>query len=153
MIGGYFGNFGQVKNWWVFFWLWASRKLTPQQTRLEKTGCLSNFLGYLSMPLAHHPGFSYLWRSPPALSSTLTTFGCLLFWYFRHPVFWFTPFPTQSVRLPLVTYPSLSTTSFTYRMLCHASSHLMFPIQPLPVEQRIPLGVVNILGMCLCSYT
>ena len=39
--------------------------------------------------------------------------GCLVnpyffaYWLFRHPVSCFTSFATQSVRLPLVTYPSL----------------------------------------------
>ena len=33
------------------------------------------------------------------------------------------PFPTQSVRLPLVTYPSLCSNCVTYRTLCHAIGH------------------------------
>ena len=57
------------------------------KTPLGETGCLNNFLGSLSMSLALHPGFSDLLRSPPALSSTPTTFGCLFFLMFRHPVF------------------------------------------------------------------
>ena len=32
--------------------------------------------GLLSLQPALHPGFSGLWRPPPALSSTLATFGC-----------------------------------------------------------------------------
>ena len=57
------------------------------RTPLGETACLSNFLGSLSMSPALHPGFSDLLRSPPALSSTPTTLGCLLFLMFRHPVF------------------------------------------------------------------
>ena len=57
------------------------------KTPLGETGCLSNFLGSLSMSPALHPGFSDLLMSPPALSYTPTTFGCLLFLMFRHPVF------------------------------------------------------------------
>ena len=33
------------------------------------------FLGYFSLPPALRPGFSGLWRPPPALSSTLATFS------------------------------------------------------------------------------
>ena len=70
----HFANFGQVN--FLF-----------NKTPLGETGCLSNFLSILSMSPALHPGFSDLLRSPPALSSTPTTFGCLLFLMFRHPVF------------------------------------------------------------------
>ena len=37
------------------------------------------FPHYFSLPLAHHLGFSGLWRPPPALSSTLPTFSCFTF--------------------------------------------------------------------------
>ena len=37
------------------------------------------FPGYFSLPPALHPGFSGPWRPPPALSSTLATFGCFTF--------------------------------------------------------------------------
>ena len=69
-----FADFGQVN-------------FLLDKTPLGETGCLSNFLGSLSMSPALHPGFSDLFRYPPALSSTPTTFGCLLFLMFRHPVF------------------------------------------------------------------
>ena len=55
--------------------------------------------------------------------------GCLGIQFFDSP-----PFPTPSVRLPLVTYPSLCSTCVTYRMLCHAISHKVLPTQPLPGE-------------------
>ena len=43
------------------------------------------FPGYFSLPPALHPGFSGPWRPPPALSSTLATFGCFTFArLFRH---------------------------------------------------------------------
>ena len=45
---GYFADFEQVK------------KQPYNETPLGETGCLSNFLGNLSMPLALHPGFSGL---------------------------------------------------------------------------------------------
>ena len=34
---------------------------------------------------------------------------------------------TQSVRLPMVTYPSLCSTCVTYRILCHAICHQVLP--------------------------
>ena len=43
------------------------------------------FPGYFSLPSALHAGFSGSWRPPPALSSTLATFGCFTFSrFFRH---------------------------------------------------------------------
>ena len=49
------------------------------------------------------------------------------------------PFPTQSVRLPLVTYPSLCSTCMTYRTPCHG--HQVLPTQPLPREvEDFPRG-------------
>ena len=127
------GHFGQVKIDSHFAHFQQVKNKPYSKTHLGETGCLSNFLGYLSMSPALYPGFSDLWRSPPALSSTPTTFGCLLFlivfqFYNSHP------FPTQSVRLPLVTYSSLCSTCVTYRMPCHCSSHQLLPTQPLPRE-------------------
>ena len=65
-------------------------------------------------------------------------FGYLFFFFFwmlRHPVFWYTTFfLTQSVRSPLVTYPSLCSPCVTYRMWCHASSHQVLPTEPSPRE-------------------
>ena len=51
------------------------------------------------------------------------------------------PFPTQSVRLPLVTYPSLCSACVTYRTLCHAIGHQVLPTQLLPREvEDFPRG-------------
>ena len=62
--------------------------------------------------------------------------GCL-----SNPFLIHSPFPTQSVRLPLVTYPSLCSTCVTYRMLCHATGHQVLPNQPLPKEvEDFPRG-------------
>ena len=131
-----FADFGQVN-------------FLLDKTTLGETGCLSNFLGSLSMSLALHPGFSDLLRSPPALSSTPTTFGCLLFLMFKHPVLDSPPFLTQSVRLHLVTYPSLCSTCLTYRTLVTKC----FPPNPYLGKRRISLGVTSILSMCLHSHT
>ena len=77
-------------SWMATSWLAASwmaatdfgqviKIVVRPKTPLGETGCLINW-----MPL--HPGLSDLLESPPVLSSTPTTFGCLLF-LFRHPVF------------------------------------------------------------------
>ena len=68
--------------------------------------------------------------------------------FFIHP-----PFPTQSVRLHLVTYPSLCSTCVTYRMPCHAIGHLAFPTQPLPMEaEGFPRGDNHSKHMPLLTY-
>ena len=51
-----------------------------------------------------------------------------------HPVFWFTI--TQSVRLPMVTHPSLCSTCVTYRTLCHTIGHQMLPTRCSPLLPR-----------------
>ena len=70
--------------------------------------------------------------------------------YFRLPTFLnvqassfliHSPFPTQSVRLPLVTCPSLCNTCVAYRTLCHAIGHQVLPTQLLPREvEDFPRG-------------
>ena len=93
------------------------------------------------MPLALHSDFSDLRRSPAALTSIPTTFGCLFFLIVQASNFFSPPFPTQSVRLPLVTYPSLCSTCVTYRTPCHASSHQLLPTLPLSTEvDNFPRG-------------
>ena len=67
--------------------------------------------------------------------------------------FYSPPFPTQSVRSPLVTYPSLCSTCVTYRTLCHAIGHQVLPTQPYLGKWRISLGVTSILSMCLHPHT
>ena len=64
------------------------------------------------------------------------------YWLLRHPVFLIPPpFPTQSVRLPLVTYPSLCSTCVTYRTPSHGIGHQVLPTQPLPREaEDFPRG-------------
>ena len=52
------------------------------------------------------------------------------YWLPRHRDFDL-PIPTQSVRLPLVTYPSLCSTCVTYRTPCHVIGHQVLPTQPL----------------------
>ena len=58
------------------------------------------FPSYFSMPPALHPGFAGLWRSPPALSTTLVTFDCFCFFIQRYDCKWelfthrnFLPYP------------------------------------------------------------
>ena len=82
--------------------------------------------------------------------------GCLgntyfIYWFSKHPVFLFTL--TQSVRLPMVTYPSLcSTCDLPDTMLCHWSPGASHPNIYLG-KWRISLGVAIILSMCLRSHT
>ena len=67
--------------------------------------------------------------------------------YFRLPTFLnvqassFLILLTQSVRLPLVTYPSLCSTCVTYRTPCHAIGHQVLPTQPMSREaEDFPRG-------------
>ena len=69
--------------------------------------------------------------------------------YFQLPTFlvfssiqlFYSPVPTQSVRLPLVTYPWLCSTYVTYRIPYHASSHQVLPTTPLAREaEDFPRG-------------
>ena len=60
-------------------------------------------------------------------------------WLPKHPLFWFTL--TQSVRLPMITYPSLCSPCVTYGTLCHAIDHQVLPTQPLSREaEDFPRG-------------
>ena len=145
-IDGHFANFGQVKNW------------PYSKTPFGETGCLSNFLGYLSMSPALLSGLSDLSRPPPACQTCqdlyldyfrLPTFlDCLSIQFFDLPFF-----PTQSVRLLLGTYPRLCSTCVTYRTPCHASSHQVFPIQPLPRKaEDFPRGGKHSKHVLLLTY-
>ena len=111
------------------------------KTPLGETGCLSIFLGYLSMSPALHPGFSDPWRSPPALSSIWLL--SVAYFLFRYPVFFIHPlFPSTCVTYRtschaignqvLLTQPS--STCVNYGMPCRTSGHQALPIQPLPRE-------------------
>ena len=115
------------------------------KTPLGETGCMINW-----MPL--HPGFSELLGSPPVLSSTqllsVAYFSCSGIQFFNSP-----PFLTQSVRLPLVTYPSLCSICATYRMPCHVIGHQVLPTQPLPREaEDFPRGGSHPKHMPLLTY-
>ena len=61
------------------------------------------------------------------------------------------PFPTQSVRLPLVTYPSLCSISVTYRTPCHASGHQVLLTQPSEAED-FPRGGNHSMHVPLLTY-
>ena len=85
--------------------------------------------------------------SDPSLCKTLLgKTGCLgnpyfTYWLPKHPDFWFTLTLTQSVRLPMVTYPSLCSSFVTYETLCHAIGRQVLPTQPLPREaEDLPRG-------------
>ena len=82
--------------------------------------------------------------------------GCLgnpsfIYWFPKHPVLLFTL--TQSVRLPMVTYPWLcSTCDLRDTMPRHWSPVAFHPNLYLG-KQRISLGVAIILSICLRSHT
>ena len=64
-----------------------------------------------------------------------------------------TPFPTQSIRVPLVTYPSLCNTCVTNRMPCHAIGHQVRPTQPVPREaEDFPRGDKYVKYVSLPTY-
>ena len=58
----------------------------------------------------------------------------LLFTYWLPTHLVFDSHLTQSVRLPMVTYPSFCSTCVTCRMSCHAIGHRVLLTQPLPKE-------------------
>ena len=58
-----------------------------------------------------------------------TFLECLSIQFFDSPL-------TQPVRLHLVTYHSLCSTSVIYRTSCHASGYKVLPTQPLPREEE-----------------
>ena len=70
--------------------------------------------------------------------------GCSGIQFFDSP-----PFPTQPVRPPLITYPSLCSTYVTYRTLCHAIGHQVLATLPYLGKRRISRGVTSILSLCL----
>ena len=83
-----FAGFEQVKKLSSYFADFEQVKKTNSETPVGETGCLCIFsLGHCLMSPALHPGFSDLWRSPPALNSTLTLGFFMVFWMHRHPVF------------------------------------------------------------------
>ena len=138
---------------WYFCWLWASQKLssyltdfeqvknyftdfeqvkkTNSKTPLGETGCLCILFWPWPYVTSNPP-----WLLRPVKVSTSSElypntqlfFECLGIQFFNSPLF----FLTQSVRLPLFTYPSLCRTYVTYRTPCHASGHQVLPTQTLP---------------------
>ena len=74
--------------------------------------------------------------------------GCLgnpyfTHWLPNHPVFWFTL--TQSVRLPVVTYPSLCSPCVTYGTLCHAIGHQVLPTTAFKVIPHSSWAIARFL--------
>ena len=77
-------------RWLLLRWLllgWLLLIFSLNKTPLRRNWMPGKLSGHLSMSPALQPVFSDPLRSPPALSSTPTTFGCLLFLMLRHPVF------------------------------------------------------------------
>ena len=106
-------------------------------------------------PLPHvtgtPPQLLRLMKCPLALSSTPTLgffFECISIQFFCSPL----PL-TQSVRLPMVAYPSLCSTWCLMR--CHAMPEFTTSFQPNPYlgKRRTSPGVIGILSMHLRLHT
>ena len=80
-----FVDFEQVKNLVVILLTLNKLKKLTKKLPCEKLDVYASFFGHDLMSPALHPGFSDLWRSPPALSSTLTLgfFECLGIQFFN----------------------------------------------------------------------
>ena len=96
---------------------------------MEETGCLSFFFFFLCFCFLFFYLLPFGRNWLPVLFFFF--FECLGIQFFNS-----LPFLTQSVRLPLVTYPSLCSTYATYGTLCHAIGHQVLPTQPLPREAK-----------------
>ena len=117
--------------WWLF--LEKNPLLAPtneikkfytlNKIPLGETGCLSNIYYLLAAQVS-----SFLIALPP------------FSW-------------TQSAGTPLVLYHSLCNNCFTYGVPCDAVGYPMLPIQPFLGEQRICLGVANILRKVLFPHS
>ena len=115
------------------------------------------FPGYFVMSPALHPGFSDPWRSPPTLSSTPTTFYCLLFFIYceRYGFEW--AFFTHRHFLPFA--PSQHFWHIP-NILAHSQHFGTFPtfwhipdILAQPAFIRVLLGVSSsFLESCRASY-
>ena len=119
-----------------FNWLWTCQSLSSYFATFGKVKSLLTTLltwGKSKIKLTT----KFCWEK-----LDVWAFLLCFFWMLRHPVFWFTSlFLTQSVRLPLVTYPSLCSTCVTYRISCHTIGHWVLSTQPLPREaEGFPRG-------------
>ena len=121
------------------------------KTPIGKTGCLSKFLGYLSMLPAVHPGFSeglhQLWPLPN---------------YFRLPNFldcsgihfFYSPAPLSNYsQLGRLWLPSPHCAVPVWLTRHHAMPVVTRWFLPNPYlgKQRVSLGVASILSIYLCS--
>ena len=66
---------------------------------------------------------TFLTFNPLTKLSWEKPWAALTFLLLRNPIFWFTPFATQSVRLSLSTYLPLCSTCMTCRIPCHSIGH------------------------------
>ena len=83
--------------------------------------------------------------------------GCLSYIYYllaaQASSFLIAPSLFQSAGTPLVLYHSLCNNCFTYGIPCDAVGYPILPIQPFLGEQRISLGVANILRKVLFPHS
>ena len=125
--------FEQVKNFWLFCWLWVSQKLNWRQNSHGRNWIPEHFMANTSChqhsTLASQTceGLHQLWALP---RHKAIFFFFFIIWMLRHPVF-------------------NSHSHMTYGTPCHARGRS----HPCLGKQRISLGVGIILSICLCSHT
>ena len=109
----HFSNFGQVKN-------------------------MSHFANFGQVKIMNH--FADFEQVNNVNKTSLGETGCLCNPYFLLTgclgIQSFDSPPIPTVRLLLVTYLSLCSTSVTYRTPCHSIGHSVLPTQPLPREAQ-----------------
>ena len=131
-------DFGQVKKYCRFAYFGQVRNIVILLT-------LGKSLGW---PLIFNLNKTPLGEAGCLSNPYFLLTGCLGIQFFDSP-----PFPTQLVRLLLVTYPSLCSTCVTYRTPCHAIGHQVLPTQPLPREaEDFPRGDKYFKHVPLLTY-
>ena len=129
------------------YWIWAiktdgyfsnfdTKILTLQQNSLTRNWMPEQLSGLLINATRTPP---WLLRSEKVSTSSelypdylrLSSF-LYSYWLASHQYFFFNSFAIMSVRLPLITYPSLCSTYVIYRTPCHAIGHQMLPKQQSP---------------------
>ena len=132
------------QDWWLFFWLWTSQNTwsfcriwASQKLNLKLNSLRRDWMSEQLSGLLIHATSTPTWLF---ILVKVSTSSDLYPDYFRLPTFLdcsgiqfsnLPPFPAQSVRLPLVTFPSLCSTCVTYRTPCHANNYQVLLTQPL----------------------
>ena len=118
-----------------FCWLYASQSFTAFRQVKKNNSYFADLDGWQVQLLLAWLLLNFsLCKTPLGETWCLGTLyflltGCIRIQFFNSPL-------TQSVRPPMVTYPSLCSTCVTYRTSCHAIGHQVLPTQPLPTEEE-----------------